>query len=122
MCSTLLMHKSQERERAQKANLNAAVLSLLILLSTSLRLVRPLFGGSPHNIGLFLSPYLIQYFLIDGKHANVAVPMSETDVRRARMKNQHHSSRNILSLIMFRLSTHMAWSTFRLPVKAPEGN
>ena len=66
--------------------------------------------------------HLIQYFLMDGKQANMAVPMSETVVSRARMKNQHHSNRNILSLIMFKLRTHMAWSTFRLPVKAPEGN
>lgn len=40
----------------------------------------------------------------------------------ARMMNQNHSMRKILSLMMLRLSTHMAWSTFRLPVRAPEGN
>ena len=42
--------------------------------------------------------------------------------RMARPKNQNHSIRKILSLIMFRLSTHIAWSTLRLPVSAPEGN
>ncbi len=42
--------------------------------------------------------------------------------RKARAKNQNHSSKKILSLIMFRLSTHIAWSTLRFPVKAPEGN
>ena len=71
---------------------------------------------------IFFVSHLIQYFLMDGKQANMAVPMSETVVSRARTKNQHHSNRNILSLIMFKLRTHMAWSTFRLPVKAPEGN
>ena len=48
-----------------------------------------------------------------------AAPKKDTTER---VMNQNHSMRKILSLMMLRLRMHMAWSTLRLPVSAPEGN
>ena len=39
-----------------------------------------------------------------------------------RKRNQAHSTKNILSLTMFRLRTQRAWSILTVPVREPVGN
>ena len=66
--------------------------------------------------------YLIQYLLNDGNITKISVEKRDTRVKIERRANHNHSSKKILSLIMFKLRTHIAWSTFRFPVSAPDGN
>ena len=66
--------------------------------------------------------YLIQYLLNDGNITKISVEKRDIRVKIERRANHNHSSKKILSLIMFKLRTHIAWSTFRFPVSAPDGN
>ena len=67
-------------------------------------------------------PNLIMNLLTLGKSTVIRVRIEAQTETAERIRNQNHSTRKILSLMMFRLRTHMAWSTLRLPVKAPDGN
>ncbi len=88
--------------------------------------------------------YLIRAFLNAGHIIAARVEREASADRQAREKNQnlsktfvifefniwgkrntlctYHCIRNILSFMMFRLRTHIAWSTLRFPVTAPDGN
>ena len=52
--------------------------------------------------------YLIQNLLNDGNITKIIVENRDIKVKMERRANHNHSSRKILSLIMFKLRTHMA--------------
>ena len=56
----------------------------------------------------YLDNYLIQYLLNDGNMIKINEESRDISVKMDSRKNHNHSSKNILSLIMFKLNTHIA--------------